>query len=209
MTDNRCDQLGCLYEEIRQTLSLREPDMTQDGDYLHPVFGEGCFSARLLLIGEAPGAEEAAAGRPFVGKAGRQLDELLQHAGVSRREIYITNTVKYRPVVRSLRSLRNRTPSGSEVAAALPVLRREIALLHPAVIATLGNTPLMAVLTLAGEPRAAIGACHGVTRGIWIDGSRYSLFPLYHPASGIYNRALIEIMRADARLLGEHLVKEA
>lgn len=204
---DRLTGLKALYEEICLSLAVLDASNAPDGDYAHPVFGEGDPNAALLLLGEAPGAEEAASGRPFVGKAGRQLDALLGDARVSRQQVYITNTVKYRPVARSERSVRNRTPSGTEITSAMPALEREIVLLRPPVIATLGNTPLAAVLALAGEPRMTIGSCHGVARRIMIDGHGCTLFPLYHPASGIYNRALIDVMRADARLLGEHLVK--
>lgn len=209
MTDERRAQLSALYETIRRAYAEAEGARAQQGDFLHPVFGEGDPCARLLLLGEAPGAEEAMAGRPFVGKAGRQLDELLKEAGILRRQIYITNAVKFRPVVRSAHGVRNRTPSKTEVRDALPALGREIDLVRPAVIATLGNSPLNAVLALAGESHATIGACHGQARPLTILARRYTLFPLYHPASGIYNRSLIEVMYADARALGEHLVKEA
>ena len=71
-----------------------------DGDYASPVFGEGPYSPKLMLIGEAPGREEAEAGRPFVGKAGRQLNELLNKASINRQDVFVTNAVKFRPVRR-------------------------------------------------------------------------------------------------------------
>lgn len=199
--------LKALYEDLGRLIAALAATGEHDGDFLHPVFGEGNPAPELLLLGEAPGADEAAAARPFVGKAGKQLDELLLSAGIVREQIYISNIVKYRPVKRSERSMRNRTPTRREVEAFLPGIAREVQLLGPRLIATLGNTPLQAILQIAGEEPLSIGACHGKLRSIAIAGQRYGLFPLYHPASGIYNRALIDVMRADARLLGEQMVK--
>ena len=199
--------LQALYDDLRGRIIKLAATSTHDGDFLYPVFGEGNTDAGLLLLGEAPGADEAAAGRPFVGKAGKQLDELLLCAGISREEIYISNIVKYRPVKRSERSLRNRTPTRQEVELFFPDIGQELRLLDPQIIATLGNTPLQAILKIAGEEPQTIGTCHGHPRTILIAGRQYTLFPLYHPASGIYNCSLIDVMLADARLLGEQLVK--
>ncbi len=200
-------ELIALYERMRRSMPTSPVLDRYDGDFVHPVFGDGDYKSSLLLLGEAPGAEEAAGGRPFVGKAGRQLDDLLSDAGLQRDRLYITNVVKYRPIVCSNHSVRNRTPSREEIIKALPPLYEEMNLLEARVIATLGNTPLKAILLLAGEPSVTIGQCHGRARELKIHGCCYTLFPLYHPASGIYNRSLIETMREDARRLGEHLVK--
>jgi len=171
-------------------------------EYRSPVFGEGDASAAAMLIGEAPGAEETKLGRPFVGRAGKQLDELIAIFGVSRRELYITNSVKYRPVVRSEKSVRNRTPVPAELKAALPLLRSEIELIGPRVILTLGNTPLKAVFQLAELPAPTIGEAHGKEMPLRIGACNVRLIPLYHPASGIYNRSLVEVMERDARFAG-------
>ncbi len=200
-------RLAALYERERaRLLALDTPD-APDGEYARPVFGGGCVSPALLLIGEAPGAEETRLEKPFVGKAGRQLDELLLQMGVSREEIYITNVVKYRPVVRGEKSVRNRTPSPREIDDGLPLLLEEILLTKPACIATLGNTPLSAVQKLARLPRVSIGKLHGKPLAFVISGLSVTLFPLYHPASGIYNRSLVAVMRQDASKLRENLVK--
>lgn len=199
--------LQTLYDDIGRLIAKLAATGVHDGDFLHPVFGEGSAAADLLLLGEAPGAEEAAAGRPFVGKAGKQLDELLLVAGIPREQVYISNIVKYRPIKRSERSLRNRTPTRQEVEVFLPSIGQEIGALCAQTIVTLGNTPLQAILKIAHEEPLTIGACHGQPRSILIAGRRCLLFPLYHPASGIYNRSLIDVMRADARLLGEQMVK--
>ncbi|MFW5899495.1 MAG: uracil-DNA glycosylase, partial [Jiangellaceae bacterium] len=96
------------------------------------VFGEGDEDAALMLIGEAPGEEEDLSGRPFVGRAGRLLDKILESVDLDRDEVYITNIVKYRPPG-------NRNPRPEELAASAPVLVQQIRLIRPQVIATLGN----------------------------------------------------------------------
>ena len=187
--------LSALYEAERMRLSA----LKGEGDYAHPVFGEGVPGARLVLIGEAPGAQEAAAGRPFVGKAGKQLDELLQSVGLERSEIFITNAVKFRPTKNNGRS--NRTPTGSEAREGLTLLRGEIEFITPRVVATLGNVPLQSVSKLAGMEKISIGQSHGrrIACGAFV------LFPLYHPASVIYNRSLKATLEADIAALAKML----
>ncbi len=177
------------------------------GDYAHPVFGAGDPDAQLLFVGEAPGREEAASGLPFVGRAGGQLDMLLAAAGIARQQAYVTNVVKYRPVVRGERSVRNRTPVRREMLEALEVLRLEVDAVRPKTIVTLGNTPLTALLLIADLPRQTIGNLHGRPQAILLAPQlAMTLFPLYHPASGIYNRMLLPTMEQDMLALGEHLV---
>lgn len=202
------DTLEGLYEQARRELSSLGGSVPA-GDRAHPVFGTGPARPGLLLVGEAPGREEAEAGRPFVGKAGRGLDAMLSNAGIDRNAVYVTNAVKYRPVSIKAKSVSNRTPTAGEITAGLPLLRAEIAALRPAVIATLGNTPLRALYALAGFDKIpVIGAVHGAACAIAIDGAHYTLFPLYHPASGIYRRELIEVMNADLMQLGLLLGEE-
>lgn len=175
----------------------------QDGDYINPVFGEGPLSPRLMLIGEAPGAQEAKLGHPFVGKAGRQLDEILSLAGISRAEIYITNVVKYRPVKKGVRGVCNRTPGKKEIIESQKLLCQEIELVAPEFIATLGNTPLTAVCGISGFKLPGIGEIHGqlITFGT----KPFKLFPLYHPAAVIYDRSLATVFKTDIFRLGELL----
>ena len=204
---NETPEVDALLERAYQAerarlLTLAERDDPQ-GEYRFPVFGEGGVCAGALLIGEAPGAEETKQGRPFVGKAGKQLDALISLFGVARADVFISNVVKYRPVVRSLKTTRNRTPNPAEVAQSLPLLRYEIERIQPRVLLTLGNTPLKAVYQLAGQRPPVIGAVHGAPQSILLDGRRQTLIPLYHPASGIYNRALVEVMEQDAKRAGE------
>ncbi|MDL2319403.1 uracil-DNA glycosylase, partial [Eubacteriales bacterium OttesenSCG-928-A19] len=110
------------------------------------VMGEGDPHARLMLVGEAPGAQEAELGRPFVGTAGKHLDAFLAGVGLAREALYITNAVKFRPTRTSAKGrLSNRTPTRQEIAAFRPWLLAEIKAVQPLVIATLGNTALRAV----------------------------------------------------------------
>lgn len=196
------ERLSALYQAERARI-LALPGAA--GVYDAPVFGEGNPAPALLLIGEAPGAEEVKLGRPFVGKAGRQLDALLAQMGLPREALYVTNAVKYRPVSPSARGQRNRTPSLEEVRAGLPLLREELLLLRPRIIATLGNVPLAAMRLLAGQGKATVGACHGAAMEIALEGFETRLYPMYHPASCIYNRALLPVLEADAARLGSLL----
>lgn len=160
------------------------------------VFGEGPMRPRLMLIGEAPGEQESLLGRPFVGKAGKNLDHFLALAQMDRSEIYISNAVKIRPTKTGKTGrLSNRPPTRDEIALFRPWLLKEIELVKPAMIATLGNVPLQAVT----GTRATIGQVHG--RVMDAGEAGLPLFALYHPASLIYNRSLENTYEQDVRLL--------
>ena len=164
------------------------------------VFGEGPQNPVLMLIGEAPGEQESLLGRPFVGKAGRNLDHFLELAGLKRGEIYISNAVKIRPTkVGKTGRIGNRPPTREEIELFRPWLLREIALVSPRVIATLGNVPLHAV---TGR-RVTIGEVHGQMMDV--GGCAWPLFALYHPASLIYNRSLESVYESDVRTLAASL----
>ena len=166
------------------------------------VFGEGPEKPKLMLIGEAPGEQESLQGRPFVGKAGKNLDHFLELAQLRREEIYISNAVKIRPTkVGATGRISNRPPTKDEVALFRPWLIREIALVKPAMIATLGNVPLQALCSKA----LTIGKVHGQV----IDAGETGvpLFALYHPASLIYNRSLESVYEQDVRMLSEMIAQ--
>ena len=163
------------------------------------VFGEGAVKARLMLIGEAPGEQETLAGRPFVGKAGKNLDQFLQAVRLDRSQLYITNAVKVRPTKVSAKGrVSNRPPTREEISLFHPWLVREIALAEPGVIATLGNVALRA---LTGKS-LSIGQVHG--RWLQAEGLP-PIFPLYHPASIIYNPALAVCYADDLKALAAAL----
>ena len=187
-------------DRMREELNRLIADL-YEGEKKILVHGEGEIGARVMLVGEAPGEQETLMGRPFVGKAGKNLDEFLELAGLERSQLYVTNAVKFRPTKRSAAGRTvNRPPTREEVNLFLPWLRREIELVAPEVIVTLGNVPLRALTW----PKAVIGDVHGAFQNA--DGLR--LYPMYHPASLIYNPALRPVYAEDIRRLSAHLCAE-
>jgi uracil-DNA glycosylase family 4 len=150
------------------------------------VCGFGCKDALVFLAGEAPGGEEDLSGKPFTGRAGKELDEFLNILSMNRDEIYIGNTVKCRPTRPSSRGRYgkyvNRKPTVQEIKACAPWLDEEIRLINPKVIVTLGGVPLSRVFGKTVKV--------GDFRGKVFYSQRYGcyVFPLYHPASVIYDR---------------------
>ena len=175
------------------------------------VFGEGQSEhPAIMLIGEAPGEQETLQGRPFVGKAGKNLDGFLDVVGLRREEIYISNVVKLRPSKVSEKGrVSNRPPNREELALFTPFLYEEILRVQPQIIVTLGNVALKA---LAGS-KAVIGSMHGAPSRVTVQHEKkqgeYALFPLYHPASIIYNRSLQEVYQADLEALKAWLTRQA
>jgi len=170
-------------------------DGIYEGERKVLVFGEGSRGARVALVGEAPGEQETLQGRPFVGKAGKNLDEFLELAKLDRAALYVTNTVKFRPTkISPAGRVVNRPPTQEEVRLFLPWLMRELEMVSPEVVVTLGNVPLKALM----GRKAVIGDLHG--QCLDLNGRR--LYPMYHPASLIYNPALRETYRDDVVRLG-------
>lgn len=167
------------------------------------VFGEGRHQQpAIMLIGEAPGEQETLQCRPFVGKAGKNLDGFLDTVGLQREELYITNVVKIRPTkVSDKGRVSNRPPNREELALFTPFLMEEILLVQPRLIVTLGNVPLRALM----GAKAVIGSVHGEMQQVSVahekQSADFALFPLYHPASIIYNRSLQEVYQADLMTL--------
>lgn len=151
--------------------------------------GEGAPDAAVVIVGEAPGANEDREGRPFVGAAGRMLGAMLADAGLVREDVFITNVVKGRPPG-------NRDPRADEVAHSWPWLEAQLAAIEPELVVPLGRHALRRF-----APELKIGAVHG--QPIVAAGRR--LFPLYHPAAALHNGGLRATLRDDARRLGEHL----
>lgn len=166
------------------------------------VFGDGLAKKPvLMLIGEAPGEQEALQGKPFVGRAGKNLQGFLEALNLKRNDIYLTNVVKIRPTKSSpCGGMVNRPPNREERALFTPWLMREIALVQPEALVTLGNVALQAF------SKDVIGSAHGAwRRGVVSPPNAPAftlpLFPLYHPASIIYNRALEMTYREDLAAL--------
>ncbi len=153
------------------------------------VPGDGNPDADVVFVGEAPGANEDRQGRPFVGSAGRILDELLADAGLVREDVFITNVVKARPP-------KNRDPKRDEIEHHLPWLIRQLDVIAPRFVVPLGRHALAHF-----APDAKIGDAHGTV----IETEQRAVFPMYHPAAAIYNRSLRETLSDDARTLAEAL----
>ena len=154
------------------------------------VYGVGNPNADLMFVGEAPGFHEDKQGFPFVGQAGKLLDRLLEDIGLTRGDVYIANTVKCRPPG-------NRDPMPDEIEACESHLFRQIELIEPKVIATLGN---FATKLLSGKPHG-ITRVHGTAQPAVVGGRPVTLYPIYHPAAALYTPAMLRTLEEDfARL---------
>ena len=154
------------------------------------MFGAGNANADLMFVGEAPGAREDEQGIPFVGAAGKLLGELLAEVGMSREDVFIANVLKCRPPG-------NRDPLPAEIENCSDYLMRQVELIEPRVICTLGN---FATKLLRGEP-VGISRLHGQAEIRVIGERAVRLYPLFHPAAALYTRSLLDTLRADfARL---------
>ena len=156
------------------------------------VPGEGQLSAKIMFIGEAPGRSEDDEGRPFVGAAGRILDNLLKKAGIERSQVFITNIVKCRPP-------NNRVPEEDELTACRPYLDRQIALIKPKVICILGRTAYSSLLG---------GTSITANRGKIVKKGGQKYFLTFHPAAVIYNKDLHSALQADLKKLAAEVNKE-
>lgn len=204
--------------EFPQTMIEQAQQRTQGKQWEGFVSGEGPSDARLMLVGESPGAEEVAQGRTFVGKAGGNLNEFIAFLNIRREDLYVTNTTKSRPLkIKTIkrkdgterRSKSNRPPSRLEIDAHAPLLDYEIKRIDPEVMITLGNVPLKRIL---GDTYK-ISNCHGeliaanilhydpVKEAYVPSEKRYRVFPLYHPAAIIYRRELKEVYYRDLEQL--------
>ncbi len=161
------------------------------------VPGEGDPDSDLLFVGEAPGYHEDQQGRPFVGQAGKLLEELLASIGLTREQVFIANVLKSRPP-------NNRDPLPDEIAACQPYLWRQIELIRPRVICTLGNH---ATKLLTGNP-AGITRVHGRPQDFEIGGQAMYLYPIFHPAAALYTRAMLVTLREDFGRLPELLTRQ-
>ena len=161
------------------------------------VFGVGNPHADLMFVGEAPGFHEDKQGVPFVGQAGKLLDTLLGGIGLERSEVYIANVLKCRPPG-------NRDPQPDEIESCEPHLFRQIELIQPRVVATLGN---FATKLLSGKP-TGITRVHGQEQEVTLGGNRVLLFPLYHPAAALYTPAMLNVLQEDFRRIPELMGRE-
>ena len=161
-----------------------------------PVIGEGSHDAKIMFIGEAPGRNEAATGRPFCGAAGKLLDEFLASISLPRSAVYITNIVKDRPPM-------NRDPLPEEIVAYGPFLDRQIEIIQPKIIATLGRFSMGYIMERFGLGAflKSISQLHGQELIGKTGYGEISIVPLYHPAAAIYNRGSGDIYFQDFKIL--------
>lgn len=157
------------------------------------VFGDGSPDARVLIVGEAPGKNEDLQGKPFVGAAGKYLDELLEIAGLRRDEVFIGNVLKCRPPG-------NRNPRPEEIQACADYLREQTRVINPEYIVTLGNFATKFILrTETGITRL---------RGTLQRAGRFKVFPVFHPAAAIYDQTKKPVLEDDFAKLGDLLAAE-
>lgn len=156
------------------------------------VVGDGAPDADLMFVGEAPGYHEDRQGIPFVGQSGKLLTTLLEGIGLRRQDVFIANVLKCRPPG-------NRDPAPAEIRDCEPHLFRQIALIRPRMVCTLGN---FATKLLSGRPDG-ISRVHGHELPIEVAGHRLLLYPLFHPAAALYTRAMLSMLEEDfARIPG-------
>jgi len=185
----RRELLKAVYEEARQCTrcALHQTRTTV-------VFGAGNADADLMFVGEAPGANEDRLGLPFVGQAGKLLDKLLEEIGLERKQVWVCNVLKCRPPD-------NRDPHPKEIEACQGYLHRQVELIEPVVICTLGN---FSTKLLRGDT-TGISRLHGHEEERVIGARAVRLYPLYHPAAALYTPSMLETLRSDFHRIPELL----
>jgi DNA polymerase len=165
-----------------------------------PVVGEGSHDAKIMFIGEAPGKNEAEKARPFCGASGRILDEMIASIGLKREDVYITNVVKDRPP-------ENRDPTQEEIDIYAPYLDRQIEIIQPKVIATLGRFSMVYIMNRlkSDTPLLAISAMHGKECIGTTSYGKITIVPLYHPAVALYNGSNKKTLLDDFQTLKKFL----
>lgn len=169
------------------------------------VFGKGNPESKILFVGEAAGRNEDEQGFPFVGAAGKNLDKLLVSVGLSLKDVYIANILKYRPP-------ENRAPSAEEIKAHTPYLVKQIKVLCPQVICSLGNYATKFFLSDGNvdkmDKQPGITLVHGKVRIMEFEGLKIKLIPLFHPAAIIYNQKLKVDWEKDMEIVKKEIERE-
>ena len=193
--DNRTELLREIKDEIIEGKNLPlYGERIKNGVY--PVIGEGSHYAKIMFVGEAPGKNEAEQGRPFCGASGRILDELLIATGIQRQDVYITNIVKDRPPM-------NRDPLPNEIEAYAQFLDRQIEIIQPQVIVTLGRFSMAYIMNRLGlgSKLESISKMHGRMFEVKTTHGIVKIIPLYHPAVVVYNGNMKEALKKDFEIL--------
>ena len=188
------ERAAALREYAEETGSCTKCTLAQGRTQV--VFGSGSPNADLMFVGEAPGFHEDQQGLPFVGQAGKLLERLLEGIGLSRGDVYIANVLKCRPPG-------NRDPVPDEIAACEPHLFRQIELIQPTLVATLGN---FATKLLSGRP-AGITRVHGYEQEVTLGTRSVLLYPLYHPAAALYTPSMLKVLEEDFGRIPELLAR--
>jgi DNA polymerase len=188
--DERREALKAVYHEARSCVKCPQLAATRTT----VVFGSGNADADLMFVGEAPGKNEDEQGLPFVGQAGKLLDRLLGEIGLTRADVFVANVLKCRPPG-------NRDPHPEEIEACEDYLMRQVDLIEPRVICTLGN---FATKLLRGDP-TGITRLHGREELRVIGNRAVRLYPIFHPAAALYTPANVEVLRTDFARLPELL----
>ncbi len=163
----------------------------------NPVAGDGSANAKIMFIGEAPGFNEDEQGKPFVGKAGKIFDELLDSVNLKREDVYITNVLKCRPP-------QNRNPKESEIEACMPYLNRQIEAIKPKIICCLGTFAMSCIMKKFNiEKTQSISKIHGKVfhyKGLF---DSIKIIPLYHPAVAVYDADMLNTLKKDFEVLAK------
>ena len=201
MSSDRTEQLRAIRDALVNLTESPLYEYRRRNGY-YPVIGQGDHYADIMFIGEAPGKNEAEQGRPFCGASGRVLDELLQSIDLKREDVYVTNILKDRPPD-------NRDPLKTEIDLYAPFLERQIGIIQPKVIATLGRFSMEFILRRFGAFQSGqkISQIHGTVINVRTDYGRASVLPLYHPAAALYNANQRETLEADFQVLKQFVSK--
>lgn len=197
MTSDRTAELRKIRDEILNLTSSPLYKYRKKNKYF-PVIGEGNHFAKIIFIGEAPGQREAETGRPFCGAAGKILDELLVSIGLKREDVYITNVVKDRPP-------NNRDPEPLEIEIYSSFLDRQISIIKPKIIATLGRFSTKYILEKFNLPQKSesITNLHGKVIDAKVPFGKIKIIPLYHPAVALYSAGSRRVLEEDFKVLKE------
>ena len=195
MKDKKIQKMKQIRDEIWNLTSSPLYKYRKKNNY-YPVIGEGSHFAKIVFIGEAPGENEAQTGRPFCGASGKILDELLGSINVKRKDVYITNIVKDRPQG-------NRDPTIEEIKIYSPFLVRQLEIIRPKIIATLGRFSMEFIMKLykLDDKLQKISLLHGQifeTKTSW---GKIRIIPLYHPAVALYRANQFDLLRNDFQVL--------
>lgn len=187
---NKKEELEKLKREMEE-----DKNLPLRGGATQLVFGEGNPDSEIYFLGEGPGFHEDRLGRPFVGQAGKLLDKLIENIGLKREDVYISNVIRFRPP-------ENRDPLPEEIESFRPYVDREIEIVNPKIIVTLGRFSMGKFL-----PNAKVSQVHGKPRAINWHGKNVTVIPMYHPAAALRSLDIMRQIREDFKIIPEILRK--